>query len=242
MRKTRTSEQQESALQFLRSEEFEEIISKAVKKETKILHEKIQKLGEEIIILRESNIELVHLLTTLPKYEKKVPKITKYEDVTYITKKKDKLKSNNEETPENMKEKTSAESQIIISEDPQIIMETNSDYSSIIKRQRKTNSSGITGKGSTNINNLKAAEKKIEMYITRLHKDTTVNDITEFLKKKFPEVRCEQGQSKFPECYSSFKITINENNYNSFMNPDLWPSGIYINKFFRKRNTTSHSN
>ena len=36
--------------------------------------------------------------------------------------------------------------------------------------------------------------------------------------------------------YAAFKFTINSNDKDSLFNPDKWPSGIIVNKFYKKLN------
>lgn len=244
MRDTRSSGSQEnpSIEKFLKSNEFQKIISKAVKIETKILMEKVCELKEEMTILRKSNIDLIKLLTNSketppPRQEKQEHLMVKRVDQTFgnITKSKVSL-CRREEKVETIPE---CNEEIVSN----IYPESNkkSDWSIVQSKKRSGKSNGIVGKDNGN-GKIKAAERKTQLYVSRLHPSTTVSDLTDFLKDKFPEVHCEQGRSKFPESYSSFKVTINEANHNVAMNPELWPVGIYINKFFRGKNSKPPTN
>ena len=54
------------------------------------------------------------------------------------------------------------------------------------------------------------------------------------IKGRFPEAECSALEVKHPEHYSSFKVCINSSNLSAAVNPDSWPIGIYVAKFFQK--------
>lgn len=248
---TRSSSSQEDILTvFLRSNEFRMILKETVKEETSILIEKINELKEEVRVLKKSNIDMIKLLTDNKKLE--IPKVSKKEnDKRIMIKKTYETSGNVNKTTISLCSREENEERKI-SENEEAYLDTNenttgrinnSDWTTV-KRRRENDSrkyNGIIGKDITN-GNLKAVERKVQIYISRVHTDTTLNDLKEFLKEKFPEAECEQSRSKYPEHYSSFKITINENHYNLIMDPDLWPQGIYINKFFRSKFTKPSTN
>lgn len=221
----------DNTMEFLKSNEFTNIISEIVKRETEMILKEVKELKQEVIILRESNIELINLLTNTKKINECREKDAEVFKSANNTNKK---LENEEVNPKNgnyNKIKESSKDTIKNSNS------TVSKWTTIKNREQKENnrSQGIVGKGNNKEGPLKAADKKITLYISRLQPNTTLEDITSFLKNDFPEVICENGQSKYPAHYSSFKITISDSNYNSIMNPDIWPKGIYINRFFRKR-------
>lgn len=63
----------------------------------------------------------------------------------------------------------------------------------------------------------------------------TSHEVKDYLRMKFPEVEVEKMESRFPKLYSSFKITIDETNIDEAMNPELWPEGAMVNRFFHQR-------
>lgn len=75
------------------------------------------------------------------------------------------------------------------------------------------------------------------LHIYRLNPQTTSEELTELMKKHFPKVRCESLNSKHPELYSSFKVTILASNFRKAMDSDLWPFGACVSRFFMKRKT-----
>lgn len=48
---------------------------------------------------------------------------------------------------------------------------------------------------------------------------------------KIPEVECQKMESKHPDRYSSFKISVPTNYAKELTNPEIWPEYICINKF-----------
>lgn len=91
----------------------------------------------------------------------------------------------------------------------------------------------ITG-GST-INPVKAIQKKTALFVSRISTDTTLDQFTSMVKQSFPEAECQSVKSRFPDKYSSFKVVINENNFEMASNSNTWPKGAYITKFFQRK-------
>lgn len=232
-------------------EEFPKIVSDIVRSETRILENEIQDLRNEVTTLRESNIQLIYLLTH---QHPSLNKIFNSESVdTNKTEGKgessiiqseingnptstvsnlnmeNKLRSN---STINRKENSKYERNILSKDSNEMaskMTKTNENRSSV-----KPRSTGITG-SNTHITNFRAVSKKTEVFVSRLHPATTTDQIRAYLCKEFPEIECESLTSKYPENYASFKITVNADNYTCIMNPDVWPDGTFINKFFRKR-------
>lgn len=73
------------------------------------------------------------------------------------------------------------------------------------------------------------------LHVYKLHPETTVNELTRSIEPIFPGVVCEQIKSRFPQYYSSFKVTISESNLPTAWNPDVWPKGVLVNWFFRPK-------
>lgn len=115
--------------------------------------------------------------------------------------------------------------------------ETSKEWSTAKTRKSHRKTSGIVGK-SKQVTEIKTAPRKSFLHISRLSPETTVAQITKVVKQTFPEAVCEQLQSKYPEHYTSFKVTIDLENFEKALNPELWPSGTYVSRFFQKRKRT----
>ena len=83
--------------------------------------------------------------------------------------------------------------------------------------------------------NIEVAPKKAFIYVSRLKPGTKKQILSAYIKSHFPEAEVEELSSKFPEHYSSFKITVNLMNFEAATNTDLWPSGAYVSRFFHPR-------
>lgn len=94
----------------------------------------------------------------------------------------------------------------------------------------------VSGSGDAGI---RAATTYGSFHVTKLHPDTSSEDLTEFLRPDFPEVKVLKLDSLHPESYSSFKITVCESNEKRILNPSLWPSGCKVNRFFHARKKTT---
>nr|CAI5847405.1 unnamed protein product [Callosobruchus analis] len=85
----------------------------------------------------------------------------------------------------------------------------------------------------------KGVPKKVSLHVTRIHPSTKFHEMQEMIKTNFPEASVEQIQSKYPEDYSSFKVTIFQSNFPQALNVNKWPKNTIINGFFqRKRDAT----
>lgn len=82
---------------------------------------------------------------------------------------------------------------------------------------------------------VKGVPKTADLHVYRLDLGTTMEDLRELLKDTFPEVICESLTPKYPDRYASFKVTIYEENFKKAMNPDVWPDGACVSRFFQLR-------
>ena len=112
-------------------------------------------------------------------------------------------------------------------------------------KKRNTSSSKannvIIGK-KDNSGPLKASQAKAYLYVRRLAKNTTVNDLQTYLAEDFPEVKCELLDNKFETNQSRFKVTINLENLEKIKNPDYWPYGTLVSRFFHPKNPKNRQN
>ncbi|CAG9813564.1 unnamed protein product [Phaedon cochleariae] len=108
------------------------------------------------------------------------------------------------------------------------------DWTEVVRRKPKRNC--IIGK---NEESLKGVPKNITLHVCRLNPQTTTEDLTNLLIRNFPEVKCEALNSRFPTLYSSYKVTLFETNFKKAMNPEVWPFGACISRFFVKRRGTT---
>lgn len=63
------------------------------------------------------------------------------------------------------------------------------------------------------------------------HKPTTA-ELMEYIKlKNINDVQCEALKSKYPERYSSFKVSFPSKFFEQVNTPDFWPQDACVNRF-----------
>lgn len=93
----------------------------------------------------------------------------------------------------------------------------------------------VTGSNRDLPGNIKGVPKQLAIHAYRIDPNTTARDLENQLKSQFQEVTCESLNSKHPDLYSSFKVSISEDNFKKAMDPAIWPYGACIQRFFEIR-------
>lgn len=99
---------------------------------------------------------------------------------------------------------------------------------------------GTAGSAKDNAGKFKAAVKKVPIFITKVHKETTEKDITDYVYQKTQEViSLERILLKYPKPYNAFKFFVAESKLSLFLSSGLWPEGIIFRRFvnFKLRNS-----
>lgn len=108
----------------------------------------------------------------------------------------------------------------------------NNHNNTIEKQSQRSNNKRPPIVGSATDSSLKACEKIEHLHVSRLHPSVTCNEIVAHLKSKnIREVSCMQLQSKYPDTYSSFKVSMPSTLLDSVRHADLWPTGAIVNCF-----------
>lgn len=98
----------------------------------------------------------------------------------------------------------------------------------------------LVGNSENDSGNLKfksAKDTKMNhFHVTNCDPDTTHEDLLVYLKTIVPVIQVETLKSRNPTQYSSFKISVPSEDVSMILKPELWPSGVIINKFFRAKN------
>lgn len=89
--------------------------------------------------------------------------------------------------------------------------------------------------GNKTMDSLRAAPKKIYLHISRLCPETKAEDVQRYLNQLCQGVMVEKLNSRHPDEYSSFKLTALCEHAAVLKNPDTWPSGTNIKRFFLAR-------
>lgn len=109
---------------------------------------------------------------------------------------------------------------------------------STVVRSRGRGKNTVIGRLNAENPKLRVAPRKAYLHVTRLHPQTTNEELKTYLVADFPEVECEPLKSRSPEHYASFKVTVNMDRREKAMDPQIWPQGTYVSRFFhqKKRN------
>lgn len=84
-------------------------------------------------------------------------------------------------------------------------------------------------------NAIETVPKKLSLHVSRIKPGTTEKQMEAFVQQFFPEAMCELLDSRYPQQYTSFKVTLYSKNMEAALTPQKWPRGALVNKFFRKR-------
>nr|CAI5831557.1 unnamed protein product [Callosobruchus analis] len=106
------------------------------------------------------------------------------------------------------------------------------------KRSKPRRSLVVGGDSDTSV--IKGVEKKVVLHVSRVDPKADVRGMESFLKTNFREVIVEKISSKFPEVYSSFKVTIPESDFPLAMDASKWPKNSSVNRFFNRRKNVTH--
>lgn len=112
------------------------------------------------------------------------------------------------------------------------------------KKQIKYRFLGQSGVAKDLECNFKAAEKKIPIFITNIHCDTTESDIINYIRNKTKEtVALEKIVMKIDRGHKAYKFLTSESNVSMYMNEMIWPTGIIFRRFvsFKHRKTNSNN-
>ena len=113
-----------------------------------------------------------------------------------------------------------------------------SEWNEVRIRQRKSSQRVPQVVGTnTQFPSIKVAPKKAFIYVSRLAPGTSAAEVCGLLKSKFPETTCQELDSKHPEFYTSFKVTVDLHNFNSALDANNWPSGCYVTRYFHRATT-----
>lgn len=102
------------------------------------------------------------------------------------------------------------------------------------RTKRKSNDHLVVGNfsGETSI---KGVENYLHLHVYNLQPNTAKDDLLKFLSPNFPGVKCDSLQSRHPDRYSSFKVSISRNQMDLIKNPTNWPKNAYVRHFFQRK-------
>lgn len=246
---TRTNS--DTIVSFLKSPEFSKIIKIVVKEETQTLHEKIEKLENEVKNLRESNIDLVKLLTGNISQQVKLRS-----DASANSNQQSKMLNSYSKVVETIPQEGSKKGKEIRQGEEIVVEQKTLQQKKQVNKQleglsdekwefpkksqwrrnfRNRRSGPIYGSAAENELPFKGVVKYTDYHVYRLPPKLCETDIVDYLlSRNINEVKCEKMKARYPEEYSSFKISVSLKQEKQFRNPNIWPEYCVVNHFLHK--------
>lgn len=214
-----------------------------------MLKEEIESLKDELKKIRQTNDNLLKLLElgneNKPSEENVNITQTSHDTisskVTYADKLNNKKKSNKKpSTSEEENAKPTMKTNINPNVSKDINTSNYTDMRAAKRNDRKSNTIYGTAESDCAI---KAVARYAHLHVYRLDPDLSVEQLSNYLKtKNILNSKVEKLQSKYPEQYSSFKVSVPLSCLEDIKNPNLWPKDTGINRFFyrlqKKEGTT----
>lgn len=90
---------------------------------------------------------------------------------------------------------------------------------------------------------LKSANESARRHFHTTNWDSNTREevLLSYLKSFSPQVSVEKLNSRDPERYASFKVSVPISDVPAITKPEIWPSGVRVNQFFRARSQVSAS-
>lgn len=235
----------DDVINFFKSDTFECIISKIVEKENDRLKSEINDLKNEVLILKETNIQLIHMLSnsnvckdinTSDIYNissNKTPQPNK-KQVSFsavlnpLTEKRPTEKQPNPDVFTTMKisEQDTGESKIETNK------KNDDGWQTVARKSQKSKKKleVICGRDTSSV--IKSAPRISHLHVYNLEPTLSTDVLVDYLKSRSIEgVECVKLQSKYPERYSSFKVSFPHKYHDRMIKPEFWPEDVRVNRF-----------
>lgn len=101
------------------------------------------------------------------------------------------------------------------------------------KKDKKEKNRFFSAKGKASCSgNFKAADMNIPLFINYVDKDTTEDDILQYIEQKTKcNVTMKKINTKRDRGYDAYKVFVPQHKLALFLNEDLWPEGISFRRF-----------
>lgn len=228
----------DGVIAFLKSDVFAGIVQDIVSSETERLRSEISDLKTEVRNLRESNIEMVKLLSGFNSTDRTA---ISYAGVVDAGKPAAKRNNVNVGVPSaaarnvnsGVGKKTSqTESTYPVPSAGNSAVATDKDGDWKVQARKRRGKQIIHG-CSPDACTIKGAVRYEHFHVFRLDPSVDANDLEQFLiSRNLNGVKCYPLNSRRPEEYSSFKVSVPSNLVEDFKKPDTWPENVCVNRFF----------
>ena len=103
-------------------------------------------------------------------------------------------------------------------------------------RVRGGGGSRLTGARKVGITSMKAVRPTADIFLGRVDKSVDKDVIVEYIKENFSIiVQNIENIRIHSEFYNAFKITVFSDEREKLFNAELWPEGLIVNKFYKRR-------
>ncbi|KAJ0179558.1 hypothetical protein K1T71_005270 [Dendrolimus kikuchii] len=109
----------------------------------------------------------------------------------------------------------------------------NDNWIQIQRKRYRNRTHGITGKALINPNDkFKPAEQKVPLFVSNVHKDTSEDDVIQYILNKTNEkVILQKIKMKQEKTYNAYKILVTKYKLDIFLKDDIWPQGVTCRRF-----------
>ncbi|KAK9687822.1 hypothetical protein QE152_g35979 [Popillia japonica] len=115
------------------------------------------------------------------------------------------------------------------------VAENNASEYTTVKRRRWTSKLNVTYGTAVNTK-LKGVTRFAHLHVYGLEPNTMENDIIKYVTSKgIEKVKAEKLNSKHPDEYASYKISIPFEKLDEAKKPEMWPSGVRVNRMSTHR-------
>lgn len=237
------TEKSDEILSFFKSDKFSSILQEIINKETITLNAEIASLRSEVNILKETNIELIHLLNNknevLNVYDMKNTETKKEAAKTAFYSEAVRKTNTDKEVERKVNLTNSKKSEINNPkvkeiENIELLQDNENDWTVKVNKRKFKKLDVVTGvdkKAGT----IKGVHKYGHLHVYRLDPVITEEDLINYVKSKnINEVKCEKLNSKFPDIYSSFKVSVPSKYFEVLLKPEMWPEEVCVNRFLTR--------
>ena len=98
--------------------------------------------------------------------------------------------------------------------------------------------SNIAGEGLA-VPGLSTGQRVLDIFVGGCSVDSTMATISDYVSNKgVPPLKCTDlaSRSEWHKCY---KLSVNAENRDKLLDPNFWPTGIFVNKYFRPKNMSN---
>ena len=156
------------------------------------------------------------------------------------SKKRDGTKDSNKVSNETIKNMQQQQEKIMnsvinLANDTTTLQDKETGWRTADRKKSKKKQNTILGEATDDASTIKAVPRMGYLHVYRLQPHTTTSELDKCIKSKsINDAKCTQLASKYPQEYSSFKVSFPISQLDLIQKPDFWPEGVRVNRFFHQ--------